>query len=254
MRAYSVVVPLYNEEGNVQALHAKIYESMTSLTEPFEIILVDDGSTDSTREQCKNLKNVTCLFLRKNSGQTAAMDAGIKASTKEYKIKRDEDLQNEPQDIPRLIQMMKENEYDVISGWRKKRNDPFMKRFISRGAYFLRQILLHDGIHDSGCSLKIYKRECFASLDLYGEMHRFIPALLKMKGFRIGEMEVVHHARTQGETKYTWRRTVKGFLDMISVWFWQKYAARPLHFLGGIGLLFFVTGGGRLIACRRKYF
>jgi hypothetical protein len=129
-----------------------------------------------------------------------------------------------------------------VSGWRKNRQDPLMKRFTSRGANLLRSILVHDGIHDSGCSLKIYRRECFEDVRLYGEMHRFIPALLKMMGFRVGEIVVDHRPRVAGRTKYNWRRTVKGFIDMISIWFWNNYAARPLHLLGGFGFVFLALG------------
>ena len=118
-----------------------------------------------------------------------------------------------------------------------------MKKFVSRGANLLRKILIDDGIHDSGCSLKLYKRECFETVNLYGEMHRFIPAILKIKGYKVGELEVNHRPRTAGVTKYNWRRTFKGFVDMISVWFWNKYAVRPLHLLGGMGMFFLFIGG-----------
>ena len=124
-----------------------------------------------------------------------------------------------------------------MSGWRKKRKDPLGKKIASRMAAALRKKLINEGIHDSGCSLKIYRRECFEGISLYGEMHRFIPAILKIKGFKIGEIVVNHRPRTRGTTKYNWRRGVKGGIDMISVWFWHKYAVRPLHLLGGMGFL-----------------
>lgn len=170
------------------------------------------------------------------------MDAGIKAATKEFIATLDGDGQNDPADIPRMLDYLVEEDYDVISGWRKNRKDTFMKRFVSRGANFLRYILVHDGIHDSGCSLKVYRRECFKGVSIYGEQHRFIPALLEIKGFKVGEMVVNHRARTSGFTKYNWKRTIKGFVDMISVWFWHKYASRPLHLLGGLGILFCLAG------------
>ena len=145
--------------------------------------------------------------------------------------------------IPMLITTMRQQRLDVISGWRKDRKDPFAKNFVSRGANFLRKILINDGIHDSGCSLKVYKRDAFNGVTLYGEMHRFIPAILKIKGYRVGEAVVSHRARTAGETKYNYRRTLKGLIDMTSVWFWNRYAVRPLHLLGGIGILFMLLGG-----------
>jgi hypothetical protein len=156
----------------------------------------------------------------------------------------DGDRQNDPNDIPMLIERLYAERLDVISGWRKDRKDPFAKNFVSRGANFLRKILINDGIHDSGCSLKVYKRDSFNGVTLYGEMHRFIPAILKIKGYRVGEAVVSHRARTAGETKYNYRRTLKGLIDMTSVWFWNRYAVRPLHLLGGIGILFMLFGMG----------
>jgi uncharacterized membrane protein len=130
-----------------------------------------------------------------------------------------------------------------VSGWRKHRKDPLLKKVISRMANFLRGIIVKDHIHDSGCSLKVYRKECFENINLYGEMHRFIPALLKSKGFKIGEMVVNHRPRTAGVTKYNWKRTIKGFVDMIAVWFWHRFAVRPLHLLGGSGLVSLFIGG-----------
>lgn len=246
MTALSIVIPIYNEEGNVIELHQEIVAVCEANNYTYEIILVDDGSSDNTVKLAKTLSPVKLIQLRKNFGQTAAMDAGIKASQYDYIITMDGDRQNDPTDIPKLIQHLEEHDLDIVSGWRKNRKDPFMKRFVSRGANFLRQRLINDGIHDSGCSLKIYKRECFHTVSLYGEMHRFIPAILKIKGFKIGEVIVNHRARIAGVTKYNWRRTFKGLIDMISVWFWNKYSVRPLHLLGGIGLFFigvsFITG------------
>jgi hypothetical protein len=155
----------------------------------------------------------------------------------------DGDRQNDPNDIPMMIDYLIENGLDVVSGWRKYRKDTFMKKFTSRGANLLRHILINDGIHDSGCSLKVYRKECFEHVTLYGEQHRFIPAILEIKGFKVGEVVVNHRPRTSGKTKYNWKRTIKGFVDMISVWFWHKYATRPLHLLGGIGFIFLFLGG-----------
>ncbi len=240
----SVVVPVFNEEGNIAKLHSEIKEVCESNGYDYEIIFVNDGSSDSTAEVCRSLKPLKYIEMRRNFGQTAAMDAGIKASKHEYIVTMDGDGQNDPADIPNMIQYLINEDVDVVSGWRKNRKDTFMKRFVSRGANFLRHILIHDGIHDSGCSLKVYKRECFKGINLYGEQHRFIPAILKIKGFSIGEVVVNHRPRTSGYTKYNWKRTIKGFVDMISVWFWNKYATRPLHLLGSLGFFFEILGFG----------
>jgi len=244
MYRISVVVPVYNEEGNVAELHKEIKEVCMMNRYEYEIIFVNDGSNDKTDEICKTLIPLKYIRMRQNFGQTAAMDAGIKAATKDYIVTMDGDRQNDPNDIPQMLDYLVENDLDVVSGWRKNRKDSIMKRFTSRGANFLRYIMIHDGIHDSGCSLKVYRRECFKGINLYGEQHRFIPAILKIKGFTVGEVVVSHRARMSGKTKYNWKRTIKGFVDMVSVWFWNKYSSRPLHLLGGIGILCILAGFG----------
>jgi glycosyltransferase involved in cell wall biosynthesis len=242
MKSLSIVIPVYNEKENIADLHREITAVCTRNQYPFEIIIVDDGSSDGTVEEIKTLTPVRYIRFRKNFGQTAAMDAGIKNAKNDYIITIDGDRQNDPEDIPMMISYLENNDLDVVVGWRKSRKDGFLKKFVSRGANFLRKLLINDEIHDSGCSLKVYKKECFENVTLYGEMHRFIPALLKIKGFAIGEIVVNHRPRVAGKTKYNWRRTFKGFIDIISVWFWRKYAVRPLHLLGGAGLLSFLLG------------
>ena len=254
MSEISIVVPIYNEKDNVTELHREITEVCETNNYIYEIILIDDGSTDGTYQIAKNLSPVKYIRLRKNFGQTAAMDAGIKESKYKYIVTMDGDRQNDPKDIPNLIKHLEANDLDIVSGWRKRRKDTIFKKFSSKCANLLRSILIKDEIHDSGCSLKIYKKECFESITLYGEMHRFIPALLKIKGFRIGEIEVNHRPRTAGKTKYNWKRTVKGLIDMISVWFWNKYAVRPLHLLGGIGIFLSFLGGISGIATVTQFF
>lgn len=233
----SIVVPVMNEQDNVAALHAEIVDVCRTNGYEFEVIFVDDGSTDRTVDVLRALSPVIVVELRRNFGQTAAMDAGIKHARHTYVVTMDGDGQNDPHDIPAMISMLETQRLDVVSGWRKHRKDPFAKNFVSRGANVLRKILVNDGIHDSGCSLKVYKRTAFDGLTLYGEMHRFIPALLKIKGYRIGEYVVNHRPRTAGITKYNYRRTLKGLIDMTSVWFWNRYSVRPLHLLGGIGIM-----------------
>ena len=242
MYRISVVVPVYNESGNVKELFREIKEVCVKENYTYEIIFVDDGSSDDTAKQCADLKPLKLIRFRRNFGQTAAMHEGIKAAHYDYIVTMDGDRQNDPADIPNMLKYMTENDLDVVSGWRKNRKDTVMKKFTSRGANFLRGIIVKDNIHDSGCSLKVYKRECFENLSLYGEMHRFIPALLKIKGFTVGEIVVNHRPRTAGVTKYNWKRTFKGFVDMISVWFWNKFAVRPLHLLGSTGIISIFIG------------
>ncbi len=242
MYRISVVVPVYNESGNVKELFEEIKAVCVKENYTYEIIFVDDGSSDDTVKQCAELKPLKLIKFRRNFGQTAAMDAGIKAAQYDYIVTMDGDRQNDPSDIPNMLQYMTENDLDVVSGWRKNRKDTIMKKFTSRGANLLRGIIVKDNIHDSGCSLKVYKKECFENVTLYGEMHRFIPALLKIKGFTVGEVVVNHRPRTAGVTKYNWKRTFKGFVDMISVWFWNKFAVRPLHLLGSAGIISIFVG------------
>lgn len=237
----SIVVPLFNEEGNAGELHRRIVSACQKIGGGFEVIFVNDGSTDETAKECENLAPLKLIEFRKNFGQTAAMDAGIKAAEGEIIITLDGDLQNDPADIPILLKEMKKG-YDVVSGWRWQRKDPLSKKIFSRGADWLRKIFMQDSIHDSGCSLKVYKRECFHDLDLFGEMHRFIPALLEMQGYKVGEVKVSHHPRTKGVSKYNWKRAIKGLVDMIAVWFWRKYANRPLHLFGAAGIAFSFLG------------
>jgi glycosyltransferase involved in cell wall biosynthesis len=241
-RRVSVVVPAKDEAENLPELHREIREVCDREGYVCEVVIVDDGSHDRTREAVSGLEGVVYIRFRRNFGQTAALDAGIKQARYPYIITMDGDRQNDPADIPRLIEHLEKHGLDVVSGWRRKRKDPLGKKLSSLAARRLRRILINDGIHDSGCTLKVYRAECFEGIHLYGEMHRFIPAVLKIKGFRVGEIEVNHRPRMAGRTKYSWKRGVKGGIDMVSMWFWNKYAVRPLHLLGGLGLLSFVLG------------
>jgi len=243
----SIIVPLLNEEGNVEKLHTEIVKVCESLNKSYEIIFVDDGSTDATVKKCLDLKPLKLIVLRKNFGQTASMDAGIKEAQGKIVITMDGDLQNDPRDIPRLLRKMNEGNFDVVSGWRKKRRDPWSKKFFSKGAEVLRKKLINDKIHDSGCTLKAYRRECFYDVDLLGEIHRFIPALLIIRGYKVGEIVVHHRPRIHGVTKYNYKRALKGLLDMMGVWFWRKYAGRPLHLFGGLGVTSFTFGSFMLL-------
>lgn len=242
----SVVVPLYNEEGNVRELHGRISQACQDLGKNFEIIFIDDGSSDATVKNCEGLAPLKLIEFRKNFGQTAAFDAGIKNAKGDIIITMDGDLQNDPRDIKLLLEKMDEG-YDVVSGWRWKRKDDFMKKLSSRMANLLRKFLVEDNIHDSGCSLKAYRRECFHDVDLFGEMHRFMPAILQFDGYKVGEVKVNHFPRIHGKTKYNWKRGIKGIVDMISIWFWRKYSNRPVHLFGGGGIFFLLVGFAILV-------
>lgn len=242
VESLSIVIPAFNEEANISGVLREIKSVCAENGYIYEIILVDDGSADKTFEITKSFAPIKIIRFRRNFGQTSAIDAGIKHAQHPLIVTMDGDGQNDAHDIPNLIHYLRAHDLDVVSGWRKKRMDPLSKRIISRVANFLKGFFIQDNIHDSGCSLKVYKKECFEQVSLYGEMHRFIPAILKIKGFQIGETTVNHRPRKSGKTKYNWRRTLKGFIDMVSVWFWNKYAVRPLHLLGGLGLFSLMCG------------
>ncbi len=238
----SLVVPEYNEEDNIIPLYKRVCEALKNYD--FELILVDDGSKDRTFNIIEGIaktdKRVVGIKLRKNSGQTAALSAGINQAKGEIIVTSDGDLQNDPYDIPILINKINVDGYDAVSGWRADRKDPFFKRINSKFANFLRRKLIKDEVHDAGCALKAYRREALDGLELYGEMHRYIHALVKLRGFKVGEVRVRHHPRLRGKTKYNYKRLFKGFLDLLYVKFWNDYSTRPLHFFGVLGLFQYV--------------
>jgi glycosyltransferase involved in cell wall biosynthesis len=238
---YSVVVPIYNEEDNVADLHKEIVEVMKRLGS-FEIIYVNDGSTDGTLKNLVKLKDRVIIDLNRNYGQATALDAGFKASKGEIVISLDGDLQNDPKDIPQLLKKLKDDNLDVVAGWRKDRKDKVGIKILTKTGRFLRSVMISDNVHDTGCTLRVYKREAVKSLDLWGEMHRYILALLRWKGFRVGELVVNHRPRTRGVTKYGYGKMLKGFIDLIYIWFINKYSNRPLHAFGLLGLISFFLG------------
>ncbi len=238
----SFVVPIFNEEGNVAKLHEEILKVARGLKQTFEIIFVDDGSRDRTPQILKTLKPLRVLTLRQNAGQTAALDAGFKAARGELIVSLDGDLQNDPANVPAMLEHLSKNQLDVVCGWRQKRQDSAEKKFISGGAKFLRELLIKDHVHDAGCTLRVYRKACFEGMSLRGELHRFIPALLVWRGFRIGELAVNHRPRTAGQSKYTLTRTIKGLMDMLTLWFFHKFASRPLHMLGAMGIMSALVG------------
>ncbi len=232
----SIIVPVYNEEKNVRELHKEILEVCRKLNKEFEIIFIDDGSEDNTLNELKKLSPIKIISFTKNFGQTAAFDAGFKAAKGDIIISMDGDLQNDPKDVPKFLEELNKG-YDVVTGWRYPRKDGPGKHFVSFVARILRRILLGDKLHDNGCSLRAYRRDAIKNLDLYGEMHRFILSILIARGFKVTEIKTNHRPRKSGKTKYNWLRGIKGFTDMLNVWFWQKYRSRPIHLFGGGGLI-----------------
>jgi glycosyltransferase involved in cell wall biosynthesis len=184
---------------------------------------------------------VRIIKFRKNFGQAASWDAGFKNAKGDLIITMDSDLQNDPEDIGKLLAELSKG-YDVVSGWRADRQDNLSKKFFSGISRFMRSKIIDDKIHDSGCSLKIYKKECFTHLDLQGEMHRYVTEILSLRGFKIGEVKVNHFPRKHGKTKYNIIRVPKGFLDLLVVAFWQKFSSRPIHLFGGVGIITSLLG------------
>ena len=232
---YSVVIPVYNEEGCIDKLIKEIKNVFVKIGSSYEIIIVNDGSTDKTEEVLKNIKGIKIIKFRKNFGQSASLGTGTKEAKGKFVITLDGDGQNDPADFQNLISKLSEG-YDVVCGWRHKRKDSFEKIIVSRVARGLRSLLVDDKVHDAGCTLRIFKKECFNDFDLKGEMHRMIPAVLRWRGFKITEIKVNHRPRTTGVSKYGTSRMIKGFLDMLLIWFTRKYNSRPLHLFGGAGL------------------
>ncbi len=236
----SIVVPLYNEEENVRELHGRLRDVLDTLGSEYELIFVDDGSTDRTLQLLQEIQSadgrVVVLSLRRNFGQTAAFAAGFDYARGDVIVTMDGDLQNDPKDIPRLLDMIREN--DIVSGWRKSRKDPFVSRRLpSIIANRLISKVTGVSLHDYGCSLKAYRREVIKNLKLYGEMHRFIPAVANLYGVKIAEVETTHHPRLRGKSKYGISRTIRVILDLITVKFLLSFSTRPLQFFGPIGLL-----------------
>ncbi|MDP8299559.1 MAG: glycosyltransferase family 2 protein [Candidatus Tantalella remota] len=237
----SLIIPVYNEEQNMLPLYDEIKNVLEELGKTYEIIFVNDGSTDNTLQNLKDIKNdgqeLTIINLNRNFGQTAAIMAGFDQAKGNVIITMDGDLQNDPHDIPGLLEKIDEG-FDLVSGWRKERKDLFLLRVLpSKVANSLISKVLKVPLHDYGCTLKAYKRDVVKGINLYGEMHRFIPAIASWKGANMAELEVNHRSRKYGKTKYGINRTIKVLLDLVLVAFLSEYSTKPIRFFGGIGLL-----------------
>ena len=242
----SVVIPLFNEEESIPALHQSLTAALESYGHPYEIIIVDDGSRDRSYELLADLaqrdSRLSVIRLRRNFGQTAAFAAGFDYARGDVVITMDADLQNDPADIPKLMAQIDAG-YDIVSGWRKDRQDRLLdRRLPSVLANRLISNVTDVRLHDYGCSLKAYRGDILKEVRLYGELHRFMPALAAQIGGRVTEVPVNHRARQFGSSKYGIGRTVRVVLDLITVWFLGSYSTRPLHVFGGVGLAFFGLG------------
>lgn len=249
----SVVCPVYNEGENIEELYRRLADVVD---EPAEFVFVDDGSTDDSLARLDRLagqdERVRVIAFRRNFGQTAALSAGIDHARGEIIVPIDGDLQNDPTDIPRLLEKLDEG-FDVVSGWRVDRKDPFHRRLPSVIANRIISIISGVHLHDYGCSLKAYRRSVLEDVRLYGEMHRFVPIYAKWQGGRVAEMAVKHHARTRGKSNYGMERTIKVVLDLIVVKFLTSYATKPIYVFGGFGmvaLLLSVIAFGLMVGLR----
>ncbi len=241
----SVLVPVLDEEGTVEELARQVAAILDEVGRSFEIVFVDDGSTDGTVERIRRARQadprVKLVGLRRNFGKAAALCAGFEASSGQILITMDGDLQDEPKEIPHFLLKLEEG-FDLVSGWKKTRRDPINKRWPSKLFNWATRRMAQVDLHDFNCGFKAYRREVFENIAIYGELHRYIPVLASRKGFRVGELAVVHNPRLHGRSKYGWDRYYKGLLDLITVLFITKYTRRPLHLFGAIGLTCFGSG------------
>jgi glycosyltransferase involved in cell wall biosynthesis len=242
----SVVIPVLNEEGAVGELSDRLVAVLEGTGRTFEIVFVDDGSRDRTVEQVREAHErdprTKLVRLRRNFGKAAALCAGFDFSSGDIIITMDGDLQDVPEEVPRFLEKLDDENLDLVSGWKKERKDPASKRYPSLLFNWVTRKLAQIDLHDFNCGFKAYRREVLAEIALYGELHRYIPVLASRRGFSVGEMAVEHHAREHGVSKYGWDRYYKGPLDLITVLFITRYTRRPLHLFGVIGL-FSISAG-----------
>lgn len=245
----SVVIPLLDEEGSLRELHEKLSAVLAEVGRSYEILFVDDGSTDGgpaiLAELAERDPRVGWIRFRRNFGKSAALDAGFERARGSVVITMDADLQDDPTEIPRFLEAL-EGGLDLVSGWKAKRHDPLGKTLPSKLFNFVVRRLSGLKLHDFNCGFKAYKRAALENLELYGDLHRYVPVLVDARGFRVGELAVTHHARKHGRSKYGIGRMTRGFFDLLTVLLLTRYRRRPLHFFGGIGLLSTVAGVGCL--------
>ncbi len=241
----SIVIPLYNEEESLDELYEQICAVIAEEKLAAEFIFIDDGSTDGSFDVLCSLREkderVRICQFRRNYGKSAALAEGFARARGTYVVTMDADLQDDPREIPNLIEKLEQG-YDLISGWKKKRYDPFIKRVTSKLFNYVTRTLTGVNLHDMNCGLKIYRNEVVKNVKIYGQRHRFIPVLAVQNGFRVGELVVTHHARKYGVSKFGPSRFINGFLDLITLLFLSRYVKRPLHFFGGVGMILLFLG------------
>lgn len=243
----SIVVPLFNEEESLVELHERLSKAVCSLEKPIEFLFIDDGSTDNSMQVLSELHNkdpqVRVVQFRRNYGKSAALALGFKEARGEFIVTLDADLQDEPYEIPNLVKKLEEG-FDLVSGWKKIRKDPFIKKNTSKLFNYVTREMTGLRIHDINCGLKAYRREVTETVNVYGQLHRFLPVLAQWQGFKVGEVVVKHNPRKYGRTKFGASRFIAGFFDLVTVLFITRYTKRPLHLFGLIGLVSFAVGVG----------
>ncbi len=241
---------MMDEEESLEKLHSEICRQCDSLSLDYQIVFVDDGSTDRSWEVAQALVaengQTEAIRFRRNFGKAAALSAGFSACHGEIVITMDADLQDDPEEIPRFLEKLDEG-YDVVSGWKRVRHDPWHKVLPSRVFNALVSNLTKVKLHDHNCGFKAYRRQIFDEVTLYGELHRFVPVLASARGWKVAEIEVEHHAREFGRSKYGVSRLIKGFLDLLTIYFLTGFAGRPLHLIGSLGLFCFAGGGACMV-------
>jgi len=272
----SIVIPLFNESESLEELHDWILSSISNNSKSFEIILIDDGSTDDSWQIIKNIanknKDTRGILFSKNFGKSQALNAGFKLAKGDYVVTMDADLQDSPDEIIKMIKTLKEKKLDIVSGWKKKRHDSFfLKNLPSKLFNWAARRVSGIYLHDFNCGIKAYRNDVIKSIDVYGEMHRYIPVIASNMGYtKIEEQIVKHQARKYGKTKFGSSRFINGFLDLITIWFLNKFGKRPMHFFGFWGTLMLIlsfvfilyigldklyfTKSGKLIAQRTEFF
>lgn len=238
----SIIIPVHNEEENVVMLYKELMDIIPTLNLTYELIFIEDGSTDRTFEKLKNIEDehLRIVQFQRNYGKAAALSCGFRESRGEYVITMDGDLQDDPKEIPKFLETLKE--YDMVSGWKFKRKDTISKRVLSKIYNKLTQTMTGINIHDFNCGYKGYRSYVVKNIQVYAEFHRYIPVLAYWKGYTVGEIKVDHHARMYGNSKYGIERVLKGFLDLITVTFLGTYKKRPLHIFGSMGFLLCLSG------------
>ncbi len=241
----SVIIPLFNEEKSLSSLYSELKSVLKNSGKSYEIIFVDDGSRDNSWSVLERLhtadKEIRGIQFRKNSGKAAALSAGFKYAQGKVIVSMDADLQDDPGEIPKFIEKLDKG-YDLVSGWRFKRQDPLSKTLPSKFFNYLTSVLTGIRIHDFNCGFKAYRKEVVKDIELYGELHRYIPVLAHWRGYEVGEIKVRHHPRAHGKSKYGIVRLFRGLTDLLTVMFLTRYMKKPLHLFGSIGLLLFLLG------------